>query len=512
MSDLGVTQDQVSPEECRLALAQVLQSEMFDRSQNLQRLLSYLCERALSGRGEDLKEYTVAVEALGRPASFDQKKDSIVRVEIHRLRKRLHQYYEGPGRNSPVQIQIPEGKYIPQFVRMHPPEPVLPCPAPPAAPPPPIQKTNLRRGGFWLLAALSAGAVAALAAWTMARRPVPEPATEPAGLPLAADASEIRILAGRSQPHLDQIGATWQPDAYFEGGIPSATPNPFIRNAEDQAIYSGHREGEFRYHIPLAPGHYELRLHFAETVYGEGNPAGGAETARLFDVYANGTALETLLDILREAPGPRVAEVRVYKNIQPAGDGYLHLEFRGRLHNDPFVNAIEIRRAPPGRIRPVRMVAGVAPVRDSEGRVWRPDSLAEGGATVKRSRPAEDTRQPELFRGERFGTFRYTVPVARDGVYRVTLYFHEAWFGEGNNGGQGEGARVFDVFLNHQPLLTAFDLLKMAGGPRKAYVRTFHGLRPNARGKLVIDFEPRVNYACINAIEIEDESPAPPPR
>jgi hypothetical protein len=509
VSELGVRQGQLDLEEQRKALAEVLRSDLFDRSQNLQRLLTYLCEKAMAGERDGLKEYTVAVEALGRPPSFDQKKDSIVRVEIHRLRKRLQQYYEGPGQSATLQIQIPEGKYVPQFVPANP--PALPA-VREVSPEVRAEPASARpRSPLPVLLGLGAVASLALGAWWFApRRGAETPAVESA--PAVSNPGEIRILAGRSKPHVDLMGHMWQADSYVEGGVPSSLANPSVRNAEDPAIYSGHREGEMRYRIPLGPGHYELRLHFAETVYGEGNPAGGGETARLFDVYANGRELESLLDVLRDAPGPRVAEVKVYKNIQPAADGFLHLDFRGRLHNDPFVNAIEVRRSPPGRIRPIRMVAGVVPVRDSEGRVWRPDANAEGGTIVKRSRPAENTPLPELFRSERFGTFRYTIPVARDGVYRATLYFHEAWFGEGNNGGLSEGARVFDVFLNHQPLLKNFDLLKSAGGARRAYVQTFHGLKPNSRGKLVFEFEPQMNYACLNAIEIEDESPAPAPR
>src|SRR5256885_3659526 len=40
-------------------------------------------------QSSQIKEYNIAVEALGRAPDFDQKKDSIVRVEAHRLRKRL---------------------------------------------------------------------------------------------------------------------------------------------------------------------------------------------------------------------------------------------------------------------------------------------------------------------------------------------------------------------------------------------------------------------------------------
>jgi hypothetical protein len=36
--------------------------------------------------------------------------------------------------------------------------------------------------------------------------------------------------------------------------------------------------------------------------------------------------------------------------------------------------------------------------------------------------------------------------------------------------------------------------------------RTFHGVTPNAQGKIVLSFVPVVNYASVNAIEVEDES------
>lgn len=39
-----------------------------------------------AGLGRKSKEYTIGVDALGRGADFDPKKDSIVRVQFHRLR------------------------------------------------------------------------------------------------------------------------------------------------------------------------------------------------------------------------------------------------------------------------------------------------------------------------------------------------------------------------------------------------------------------------------------------
>src|SRR5580700_1249214 len=107
------------------ALQSVLASGIFNRAPNLAHVLTYICERYFEGEGAQIKEYNIAVEALGRPAGFDQKRDSIVRVEAHRLRKRLREYYEAEGAGHSVRLDIPSGQYAPQFVRQHPLQPNL---------------------------------------------------------------------------------------------------------------------------------------------------------------------------------------------------------------------------------------------------------------------------------------------------------------------------------------------------------------------------------------------------
>ena len=101
----------------RAELDTVLGSGIFSRAPNLSSFLTYICERHFEGVADQIKEYNIAVEALGRPADFDQKKDSIVRVEAHRLRKRLAEYYAGAGADHPIQILIPNGQYAPKFVK-----------------------------------------------------------------------------------------------------------------------------------------------------------------------------------------------------------------------------------------------------------------------------------------------------------------------------------------------------------------------------------------------------------
>jgi hypothetical protein len=55
---------------------------------------------------------------LGKPQDFKESKDANVRVEVHRLRKRLAEFYENEGAAHCLRIVIPMGQYVPQFL-MH---------------------------------------------------------------------------------------------------------------------------------------------------------------------------------------------------------------------------------------------------------------------------------------------------------------------------------------------------------------------------------------------------------
>src|SRR5688572_22163277 len=109
----SLSTERPSPE--RDALNRILRSEVLHRAPNLVLFLRYVCEMQMAGRTDAIKEYNIAVEALGRGAAFDQKKDSIVRVEAHRLRKRLAEYYRTAGAEDPVEIVLPAGSYVPEF-------------------------------------------------------------------------------------------------------------------------------------------------------------------------------------------------------------------------------------------------------------------------------------------------------------------------------------------------------------------------------------------------------------
>jgi hypothetical protein len=320
---------------------------------------------------------------------------------------------------------------------------------------------------------------------------------------------DVRILAGASRSYIDRFGHTWQSDRYFTGGTADALPHHVILGTGDPLMYRNRRDGAFHYDIPLKPGAYELRLHFAETFFGESNVAGGGETSRLFTVAVNGTPILDGVDVIADA-GPNVADIRVFKDIHPAPDGLLHLDFRPVI-NVAFLNAIEIMPGLQGRLRPIRIIAQEQPFTDKKGRTWNADRFFRGGQLAVRQQAVLNTAEPELYHGERFGNLTYAIPVA-PGRYAVILHFAETWFGPDKPQHGGVGSRIFDLLCNGVALAQAFDIFKEAGGGDRALERVFHGLEPNSQGKLILSFVPIHNYPCVDAIEVIDESDLAVPR
>ncbi|MGC9197674.1 MAG: glycoside hydrolase family 16 protein [Acidobacteriaceae bacterium] len=105
--------------EERRELQRVLDHPEFRRSMNLVRFLSYICEKYFEGKAEEIREYSIAVEALGRRESnFDSHVDPIVRVTARSLRKKLNELYATDSQLSPLRIVLPLGHYVPEFVRI----------------------------------------------------------------------------------------------------------------------------------------------------------------------------------------------------------------------------------------------------------------------------------------------------------------------------------------------------------------------------------------------------------
>ncbi len=513
-------------EKCELAA--VLSSVGFARSTRMERLLSYLCERYFAGESDQIKEYNIGVEALGRRDSFDPTEDAIARVEVHRLRRKLREYYEGEGANHALRIAIPTGSYAPAFVRVPSAEPqaannevlrvepiALPAavysaipvapPQLPAAPPPPAPHRTFRRtrAAALILAGLGLTVFAVMPLLPRSgasKLRLTDPVSAAPNMSVPNAGADVLILCGQSRQHVDKSGKTWGPDRYFHGGDSFDVQHQYFARREDATLFEHGRSGKFfSYDIPLKPGSWELHLYFAETNYGPGTAQGGGETSRMFNVDANGTSILSAFDILNDAPGPFVADERVFKDIAPGADGYLHLKFTGLL-DAAQVNAISLIPAPPHRINPVRMTVQDVSYTDSKGHLWSPDNYFIGGRKPYRTPAVRDTPDPQLFESERFGNFTYSIPVAQ-GTYEAIVYTAETYWGPETAPDGATGKRIFDIYCNGIALARHIDISKMTGFNR-ALVLRYPGLRPNAQGKLLLSFVPEVNYATISALEI----------
>jgi hypothetical protein len=89
----------------------VLEHPSFQSAPVLSKLLRYLVEETVAGRGNSLKGYSVAVEGLGRPEDFDSHADSYPRVQVGRLRRALESYYSQHAPRADLCIYIQPGSY-----------------------------------------------------------------------------------------------------------------------------------------------------------------------------------------------------------------------------------------------------------------------------------------------------------------------------------------------------------------------------------------------------------------
>jgi hypothetical protein len=108
--------------EIEAELARLLASPDFQKNQGAARFLAFVVAETLEGRGDRLKAFTIATQALERKDDFDSQTNSAVRVQALRLRQLLAAWYEGPGARSPVRILLKPGGYKPAFERAQTPE------------------------------------------------------------------------------------------------------------------------------------------------------------------------------------------------------------------------------------------------------------------------------------------------------------------------------------------------------------------------------------------------------
>jgi hypothetical protein len=155
----------------------IVQSKAFRTSEVHRNLLQYLAEKSLSGTADGVKEYTVGLDVFGKPASYDPRQESVVRMHVGRLRQKLAEYYRSEGVDDPILVDVPKGGFKVTFeTREIPPDGIA------AAAEETPQRGASLRVEIILGALLVIAAACALIFWIQLRRPKPaaavaEPAT-----------------------------------------------------------------------------------------------------------------------------------------------------------------------------------------------------------------------------------------------------------------------------------------------------------------------------------------------
>lgn len=485
-------------------------------------LLRYLAEKYFHDEGDQPSEYDIATEVFGRSKiKFDSSDDAIVRVELHRLRKKLKEFYDGPGKDHSIRIEIPHGSHLPVFSHAsrlavpengsaHPPEGSQPGQkAGGPLPGPALSRTAVKKT-LYLWISICAVVLIASPGLIMMRRAhghgtptrmtpiraaafagsVPAASVVPARVPL-------RLLAGYSgEPETDSEGRTWSPDRYVHGGGPWARTDGAVRGTSNSLIFEQCRIGDFHYDIPLRPGDYELHLYFVP-------PGSPSDQPSTFDVRINGKLVLTHFDINSDAMGGDIADERVFRDVSPSPDGYLRVSFTSGTAA-PELNALELLQGIPGKQLPIRLTMRRSVYTDSRGRHWQADNYFINGYLSDHIAPTTGSSDPNLFDMERYGHFSYSIPVVATDRYTVILHFVEFYFGPEMPGGGGSGSRVFKVMCNGKTLLDNFDIYKEAGSMR-VLKKSFSHVQPSEQGKINLTFEPIDNNATVSGIEVIDE-------
>jgi hypothetical protein len=233
-------------------------------SESLCKLLRYLGRQAVEHPNERVKEYQIATEVFRRPPDFDPQSDSMIRVQVGRLRAKLSEYYSSEGANDPLIIELPKGVYHLQIHRRGAPRVgdassgAIPVPVIPPEPPPASIRA-LKMSGGWkavsiALAILLVATLAVLALSFNARKLAPT------------------VLAGGSEPASGEFEMLWK---------------PFLRSPEEpwlvfsNAAFIGRPETGMRYFNPSHDTHSEIWDHYT----GVGEVLAVHDLDQVFDLF-----------------------------------------------------------------------------------------------------------------------------------------------------------------------------------------------------------------------------------
>ena len=269
-----------SLEDKQEALRRALESRTFARSEQLRGFLQYVCEAEFRGATGELTEYVIGTEVLHRPADYSPAEDSAVRTRAYELRQKLEKLYSTELTGERIQIVIPKGAYVPQFVRISTDSP-LPAPdhkleAQLVLPTAAVNTRSKNAASLIAVILIAAVAGAAFAFWTQTKFKTSsgnlDPVVAEAWAPFAK--SNDSVLVVLATPLYLVLG----PETHGAYGTPTYPAPP--------EAYS-----LFRQHRPLSSG-AKLGMVFTNDALGVGNLSAAVTTTAV--VRALGASTEIL--------------------------------------------------------------------------------------------------------------------------------------------------------------------------------------------------------------------------
>jgi hypothetical protein len=206
----GVHWKPLSSEERELVVQEldaILDNHHFRGSKRYPALLRHVVYATLDGHIGDLKERTLGIEVFGRAPDYDTSADPVVRFSASEVRKRLAQYYHEQADRTRLQIELPLGSYVPQFLLRIADPPTVPGVITTNATSPNVTSPGRRRARRmrWLILSPIAALLVAGAIYTAySSRTVSQPAAvQPDALwePLLKMPGQVIVVVGTSHPN-----------------------------------------------------------------------------------------------------------------------------------------------------------------------------------------------------------------------------------------------------------------------------------------------------------------------
>jgi hypothetical protein len=339
----------------------------------------------------------------------------------------------------------------------------------------------------------------------------------------------VRIDCGGFLDFTNSVNESWKADNYYTGGAPASVLEPLRFNQEQERtlrffpVTLGKKNC---YVIAVPDGRYYIRMFFVYDNYDR-----QLRTPN-FDVSVEGTVVFSWRDPWPEPVATNGAYSDLYTFIQ---DGAATICFYSIGTSAPVIGALELLQVDSlsydaqttgkdvilvnyGRIASALNPFGPGYSNDTDlaGRGWDKDDFYSIGGhktvittsqSISNTLVAPNFYPLKLYQTARVlggdeGEINYEFQVDPSLDYAVWLHFAEI-----DPSVKAPGQRVFDIRINNQVVLPAFDIYRMAGGGFAAY--DWHYTVKDLRGSVVtVDLVGRIGSPSISGLEIYALLPA----